>query len=476
MNAQTHYDILVIGAGPAGYCAAIRAAQLGFSTAVIDKSKTAGGTCINVGCIPSKALLDSSELFDVAKNVLSAHGVNAGNVSLDLGAMMARKNGVVAALTGGIETLFRANRINFVHGAARFTGPRELAIESAGGTYAITAGRAIVIAAGSAPAGLASVPIDGTTVVDSTAALSFDKVPARLAIVGGGAIGVELGSVWSRLGAKVTIIELMPQLLPGWDGQAARLLARVLNKQGVAVMTGANVEGEEMRGDGMHLAVRWNNMVGDVAADKVLVAVGRRPYTENLGLDKIGIIPDQKTGCIPISKLGMTACDGVYAAGDCVPGPMLAHKAFEEGIAVVETIAGKAGHVDYATIPGVVYTSPEIAFVGATEENLKERGIAFAAGSFPFRANGRASAMGATDGFVKVLSDAATDAVLGVHIVGPVASELVAEAVSVMAFGGSAEDIARTVHAHPTLSEALREAALDVDKRSLHAPPVGKKQ
>jgi dihydrolipoamide dehydrogenase len=468
MGEQTTYDIIVIGAGPAGYCCAIRAAQLGLSTVVVEKDATLGGTCLNIGCIPSKALLDSSERFAFAKNGLGRHGINVDKVTLDLGVMMERKNRVVATLTGGIESLFRQNRIATRRGTARFVGAREIEVEASGSQSSITAGRAVVIATGSAPGILPSLPFDNARVVDSTGALSFDKVPNRFAIVGGGAIGAELASVWARLGSRVTIVERMPQLLPGWDGQASRLLRRLLEKQGISVMTDATVERTEMADETMHLSVRNRGSMTQVDADRVLVAVGRRPYTDGVGLDKIGVFTDPKTGRIPVNDAFMTRCDGVFAIGDCIPGPMLAHKAFDEGVAVAEIIAGKAGSVNYSTIPGVVYTSPEVASVGATEENLTERGIVFATGSFPFKANGRALAMDATDGFVKILSDAATDAVLGVHIVGPSASELIAESVSVMEFGGSGEDIARTIHAHPTLSEAVREAALDVDKRSLH--------
>ena len=468
MDEQTSYDIIVIGAGPAGYCCAIRAAQLGFSAVVVEKNATLGGTCLNVGCIPSKALLDSSERFAFAKNGLDRHGIGVGSITLDLGVMMERKARVVATLTGGIESLFSQNRIATRLGTARFIGAREIEVETAGSLSKITAGRAIIIATGSAPSILPSLPVDNTTVVDSTGALSFEKVPNRLVIIGGGAIGVELASIWARLGSRVTVIERMPQLLPGWDGQAARLLRRLLEKQGMSVITDATVENATLADETMHLSVRNGSTAIQAVADRVLVAVGRRSYTDGLGLDKIGIAIDQKTGRIPVDGKFMTRCDGVFAIGDCIPGPMLAHKAFDEGVAVAEIIAGKAGSVNYSTIPGVVYTSPEVAYVGLTEENLREQGTVFKAGSFPFKANGRALAMDMTDGFVKILSDAVTDVVLGIHIVGPNASELIAESVSVMAFGGSSEDIARTIHAHPTLSEVVKEAALDVEKRAIH--------
>lgn len=475
MSDKSQYDIIIIGAGPAGYCAAIRAAQLGFSVAVVDKQETMGGTCLNVGCIPSKALLDSSEHFFVVKNGLAQHGIKVENVSLDLGAMMQRKDRVVATFTSGIETLLRQNQIKIRQGMACFKGPREIEIDSSGAKSTVRAARAVIIATGSEPSVLPSLPVNNTTIVDSTGALSFDRVPKRLAIIGGGAIGVELASVRARLGSAVTVFEIMPHLLPGWDGQAARLLGRILAKQGIAVMTEASVTATKTIDNAVRLTVQWQGKDSQVEADRVLVAVGRRPCADGLALDKICIAADPRTGRIPVNGRFMTGCDGVYAIGDCIPGPMLAHKAFDEGVAVAEIIAGKAGRVNDKTIPAVVYTSPEIAFVGATEESLKERGVSFTTGSFPLRANGRALAMGTADGFVKIHSDAATDAVLGVHIVAPGASELIAESVSVMEFGGSAEDIARTIHAHPTLSEVVREAALDVDKRALHAPPTQRK-
>jgi dihydrolipoamide dehydrogenase len=469
MDLETLYDVIIIGAGPAGYCAAIRAAQLGLSTLVVEKGETLGGTCLNVGCIPSKALLDSSELFAHVRGGLGPHGIKVENASFDLKTMMERKDRIVATFTNGLEALFRRNRIEVCRGLARFSGPRDVEVEFAGTKRIIKADRAIIIATGSAPAALPMLPFNGTTVVDSTGALSLDKVPQRLAVVGGGPIGVELASVWSRLGSRVTLIERMPQLLPGWDGQSARLLNRILTKQGITVMIAASLEEGSAAGDSaVRMIVRVQGEEREVVADVVLVAVGRRPYTDGLSLDKIGIDTSADGGRIHVDDRFMTACDGVYAIGDCIRGPMLAHKAFDEGVAAAEIIAGKSGHVNYGTIPGVVYTSPEVASVGETEENLKQRGVAFKTGSFQFKANGRALAMDATEGFVKICADSATDAVLGVHIVGPGASDLIAEAVCVMEFGGSSEDIARTMHAHPTLSEVVREAALDVDKRSLH--------
>jgi dihydrolipoamide dehydrogenase len=469
MGEQSICDVVIIGAGPAGYCAAIRAAQLGLSTIVVEKRESLGGTCLNVGCIPSKALLDSSERYAFAKNGLARHGIVVENVALDLVTMMKRKDSVVESLTGGIKALFGQNRITVVRGTARFAGPREIEADFEGAKTIIRARRAVIIATGSAPAGLQEFPFNGKTVVDSTGALAFAEVPKRLAIVGGGAIGVELASVWARLGSRVTVIERLPQLLPGWDNQAARLLARNLTRLGILVMTQATIQSAGVDGESVRLSVRSFDRTDKVAAERVLIAVGRRPYLDGLELDKIGVAIDPSNGRVPVDDRLMTSCEGVYAVGDCVRGPMLAHKGFEEGIAAAERIAGKAGAgVNYGVVPAVVYTSPEVACAGATEETLAGRGQAFTKGVFSFKANGRALAMDAADGFVKILSDAATDAVLGVHIIGPQASELIAEAVTVMEFGGSSEDIARTMHAHPTLSEVVKEAALDADKRSIH--------
>jgi dihydrolipoamide dehydrogenase len=472
MNEQTHYDIVVIGGGPAGYTAAIRAAQLGLSVAIVEKNAAMGGVCLNVGCIPSKALLDSSERFAMARQGLAVHGISVENVTFDLGVMMRRKDGVVATLTNGLSELLRANRITCIRGTARFTGPREIEVNAGESRSVVRAERAVIIATGSVPVDLPSVPVDNEHIVDSTGALSFGSVPQRLSIIGGGAIGLELASVWSRLGSKVTVIERLPQLLPGWDGQIRRTLERIMTKQNITILTGASVEAAVKKDAAILLSIGTGEALSEITADRVLVAVGRKPFTDGLGIDELGIAVNPKSGRIPIDNKFMTKCVGVYAIGDCVEGPMLAHKGFEEGAAVAEILAGLPGLVNYKTIPAVVYTSPEAASVGATEENLKERGVAYTAGIFYFKANGRALAMDMPDGFVKVLADAATDAVLGVHSIGPLASELIAEAVSVMEFGGSAEDIARTIHAHPTLSEAVREAALDVDKRAIHVPPV----
>jgi dihydrolipoamide dehydrogenase len=465
MSVEEVFDIIVIGAGPAGYTAAIRAAELGFSVLVVDKNPAVGGTCLNVGCIPSKALLDSSERYALARNGLSRHGIVIDHVGLDLRVMMERKNQIVAKLTGGIEFLFSHNHIQLRRGIASLNNSRDVVIDVSGQRSMVSARRAIIIASGSKPRPLAALPFDTTTVVDSTAALSFDHVPDRLAIVGGGAIGVELASVWARLGSQVTVIEQLPQLLPGWDNQTARLLQRLLTNQGISIVTDASINATSMAPDGCHLRIESRDAIMEAVADNVLVAIGRLPDIEGLGLDKVGIKADPHSGRIPVNGQLMTAAPGIYAIGDCVPGPMLAHKAFDEGVAVAENIAGKAGFVNYAAIPGVVYTSPEAASVGATEASLRERGISFTSGSFNFKANGRALAMDLPDGYVKVLADARTDAVLGVHIVGPSASELIAEAVTVMEFGGSSEDIARTMHAHPTLSEAVKEAALELNRR-----------
>ena len=384
MNERRIFDIVIIGAGPAGYCAAIRAAQLGLSTVVVEKNAALGGTCLNVGCIPSKALLDSSERFAMAKSGLGSHGIKVENVSFNLGLMMERKNKVVAKLTDNIEMLFRENRIHVIRGAARFTGSLLIEVVSSDGLSTVEAARAVIIATGSAPIALPTLPFD-SVVVDSTGALALDSVPGRLAIVGGGAIGVELASIWARLGSQVTIIEHMSQLLPGWDGQSARLLGRLLAKQGMTIIADASITDSQTHDDSLRLMVRNQGKDQTIVADRVLVAVGRRPYLDGLQLDKINVVADPKTGRIPVNDRFMTSRDGVYAIGDCIAGPMLAHKAFEEGVAVAELIAGKAGFVNYRTIPAVVYSSPEIASVGATEEGLRKRGLSFTSGKIRCR-------------------------------------------------------------------------------------------
>jgi dihydrolipoamide dehydrogenase len=462
------YDVLVIGAGPGGYVAAIRAAQLGMSVACVEKQATLGGTCLNVGCIPSKALLDSSELYAQAKTHFDRHGIQVGDLRLDLAAMLARKDRVVKGLTDGVAFLFKKNKITSYVGSGRLMGEGKVAVKSASAEEIILEAKHILLATGSEPVTLPSLPFDGTSIVGSTEALAFDRVPQHLIVVGGGYIGLELGSVWNRLGAKVTVLEFLPRILPLSDGEIAELLHRSLIKQGLTFhletkVTGAGTQGGQVVVDAMHKGqdVRFQG-------DKVLVAVGRRPFTKGLGLREIGIQADERTGRIAVDENFHTTVKGVYAIGDLIDGPMLAHKAEEDGIACVERLAGMKTHVNYDTVPSVVYTWPEVASVGPTEEQIKASGRDYRVGRFPFSANPRARCMDETEGLVKMIADAKTDRLLAVHIIGPRASELIAECVTVMEFAGSAEDIARTCHAHPTLSEAVREAALAVDRRAIH--------
>ncbi len=461
------FDVLVIGAGPGGYVAAIRAAQLGLKVACVERTPTLGGTCLNVGCIPSKALLHTSEEYAHAGKRLARHGVVVSGVTLDLAAMMAHKDKVVGDLTRGVAGLLEKNDVTRIEGHARLAGPNTVEIEGAE-TRTVTAG-AIVIATGSVSAPLAGVEVDEERIVTSTGALALAQVPQRMAVIGAGYIGLEMGSVWSRLGAKVTVIEFLDRILPGMDGEVATQMHRLLRRQKIAFKLGTRVTGAARTNEGVRLAME--PVAGGEAAaldvDVMLVAVGRRPNTQGLGLDGVGIALDDQ-GRIPVGERFETTVPGVYAIGDVIAGPMLAHKAEEEGIAVAEILAGGSGHVNREAIPGVVYTAPEAAAVGRTEEALEEAGIDYTVGRFPFAANGRARAMSATEGFVKVLACAETDRVLGVHIVGHDAGTLIAEAVTVMEFGGSAEDIARTCHAHPSLNEAVKEAALAVAGRAIH--------
>ncbi len=461
------YDLVVIGGGPGGYVAAIRAAQLGMNVACVDKRGSLGGTCLNVGCIPSKALLQSSHHFEAAGHEFAAHGVNAGKVSLDLKTMMARKNKVVDDLTKGIEFLFKKNKVAYVVGAATITGPGEVTVSGSSGQVLKTAN--ILIATGSESAPLPGVEVDEKRIVTSTGALSLDKVPGKLAVIGAGVIGLELGSVWRRLGAEVTVVEFLDQILPGMDADVVKQMTKTLKKQGMTLKLSSKVVGAKSTKAGV--ALSFEPVAGGTAetidCDVVLLAIGRRPFSEGLGLDKIGVETD-KRGFIKIDASFRTNVDGIYAVGDVTGGMMLAHKAEEEGIAAVENMAGQSGHVNYGVIPGVVYTWPEVASVGRTEDALKKDGVKYKVGTFPFIANSRGRAIGETEGFVKVIADAVTDRVLGVHIVGPLAGDLISEAVAVMEFGGSAEDIARTCHAHPGLGEALKEAALAVAGRAIH--------
>ena len=460
------YDVVVIGGGPGGYVAAIRAAQLGFRTACVDARSTLGGTCLNIGCIPSKALLQSSEKFAEARHTLAEHGVRVGDVALDLGAMMARKDRVVATLTRGVEFLFRKNKVEWLHGRGRIIEAGRVAVDREGAAEEEIQAGAIVIATGSESATLPGVSIDERHILSSTGALALDHVPGRLAVIGGGYIGLELGSVWQRLGAKVTVIELLDRIVPTMDRELAVALQRVLTRQGIEFRLGARLTGVRAADDGLILQLDGTQQQ-NVDADAVLVAIGRRPYTDGLGLEAAGVARDEQ-GRIVVDEGFATNIPGIYAIGDVIRGPMLAHKAEEEGIALAEHLAGQKSHVDYDAIPSVVYTWPEVASVGKTEEELRTASVSYRVGKFPFTANPRARANGDTEGFVKILAEAATDRVLGVHVIGPDAGTLIAEATLAIEFGGSAEDIARTCHAHPTLSEAVKEAALAVDGRAIH--------
>ena len=462
------YDLIVIGSGPGGYVCAIRAAQLGLKTAVVEKDKTFGGTCLNIGCIPSKALLHASELFEEAGHAFGKMGIKLGKPSLDLAAMMKFKDEGVDGNIKGVAFLFRKNKIETYQGTGRIVAPGKVEVSGANGTQTLDA-KAIVIATGSDIARLKGIEIDEKRVVSSTGALVLDKVPQRLLVVGAGVIGLELGSVWRRLGSEVIVVEFLDRILPGIDNEVCRQFQRILEKQGITFRLSSKVAAIDT--STKRLKARIEPATGGtsdtIEADVVLVAVGRVPFTEGLGLDEVGVKKDNR-GRIIIDQHFATSVPGIYAIGDVIAGPMLAHKAEDEGVAVAEVLAGQAGHVNYDVIPNVIYTYPEVASVGKSEEELKEAGIAFNAGKFPFTANGRAKANMQTDGFVKILADARTDRVLGVHIVGADAGNMIAEAAVAMEFGAAAEDIARTCHAHPSLPEAVKEAALAVGKRAIH--------
>jgi dihydrolipoamide dehydrogenase len=451
------YDLVIVGAGPGGYVAALRAAQLGMKVACIDKDRALGGTCLNVGCIPSKALLDSSELFYLAKNRFSRHGIQVPGVELDLPRMLARKAQIVKSLNDGVAFLFRKNKITFVHGTARLLGKGNVRVE--GDQPTVLEGGAILLATGSEPAPLPFLPFDGKQVVSSTEALSFPEVPAHLVVIGAGYIGLELGSVWSRLGSQVTVLEFLPKILPANDGELAGQLHRMLERQGLALHTGTKVTGADRDAGTVTVHAEKEGKTLSFAGDKVLVSVGRRPCSTNLGLDQAGVRLEERTGKVLVGDHWETTAAGVYAIGDLIAGPMLAHKASEEGIAVAEHLAGKGGHVNYGAIPSVIYTHPELAAVGLTEEQAKEAGRPYKVGKFSFQANARAKCLDEAEGLVKVITDAETDRVLGVHILGPRASDLIPEAVLALEFRATAEDIARTCHPHPSLSEAVGEAA-----------------
>jgi dihydrolipoamide dehydrogenase len=458
------YDVVVIGAGPGGYVCAIRAAQLGLKVACVEKRATLGGTCLNVGCIPSKALLQASEKFHEAVHGLAAFGVKVGKVELDLAAMMAHKDKVVDANVKGVEFLFKKNKVEWVKGAARIAGAGQVVVGER-----TLATKAIVIATGSEVAPLRGIDIDETRIVSSTGALTLGAVPKTMVVIGGGVIGLEMASVWQRLGAKVTVVEFLDRILPGMDTEVSKQSQRIFARQGIEFRLSTKVTGAKVSKSGVSLSLEpaAGGASTDLAVDIVLVAVGRRPHVEGLGLAEAGVALDDK-GRIATDAHFETSVKGIYAIGDAIAGPMLAHKAEDEGVAVAEILAGQKPHVNYDAIPSVVYTWPEIAAVGATEEQVKASGAGYRVGKFPFTANGRARAMNMTDGFVKIVADAATDRVLGVHIVGPNAGDLIAELALAMEFGASSEDIARTCHAHPTLNETVKEAALAVDGRPIH--------
>jgi dihydrolipoamide dehydrogenase len=461
------YDLAVLGAGSGGYVAAIRAAQLGLSVALVEKRDALGGTCLNVGCIPSKSLLESTGLYAAAKDSLKSHGILVGKLELDLAAMMQRKEAVVSRLTSGVDHLMKSRGVEVISGEGRFLSAEKLLVRGQKGKDLEVRARSFLLATGSAPAELPVLPFDGGRIVSSTEALSFAEVPKRLLVVGAGAIGLEMGSVWSRLGSEVTIIEILPRILSGWDTRLAESLKRELSKQGIRFELSTKVTGWKAAGKGITLkAETGDGSPAEYAGDVVLAAVGRKPYVDGSGIQELGV--EREGPAVRVDGSFRTSVPNLYAVGDVIPGPMLAHTAEEEGIAAAEILAGKPGNVDYDVIPNVVYTHPEAASVGRSEDQLKDEGVGYRMGSFPFRANGRALALGETQGWVKILADEKTDRILGIHILGPQASNLISEAVTVMVYGGSAEDLARTVHAHPTLPEAMKEAALDVDGRAIH--------
>ena len=467
--SEAGYDLVVIGGGPGGYVAAIKAAQLGLKVACVEKRGALGGTCLNIGCIPSKALLQSSHLFEEADHGMAKHGIKVSGVELDLPTMLANKDQVVKGLTQGIEFLFKKNKVDYVVGAARIAAPgKVVATLNKGGTQEL-ATKNILIATGSDVMPLPGVTIDEERIVSSTGALDLQEVPQHLLVVGAGYIGLEMGTVWRRLGAKVTVVEFLDRITPGMDGEIAKEFQKLLTKQGIAFKLGTKVTGVEVDGDAVKVTVEpaKGGTAETIACDRVLVSIGRRPYTEGLGLEAVGVRLDER-GRIATDGHFRTNVDGIWAIGDVIAGPMLAHKAEEEGSCVAEMLVGQKPHIDYDLVPGVVYTSPEVASIGRTEEQLKAAGTAYKVGKFPFMANSRARSVGTTDGFVKILADATTDRVLGAHIIGPEAGTLIAEIAVAMEFGASAEDIARTCHPHPTLEEAVKEAALATFFKPIH--------
>ncbi len=460
MTSSQGFDLIVIGAGPGGYMAAVRGAQLGLKVACVEKEPRLGGVCLNVGCIPSKALLDSSEYFHLAKTSFAEHGVKTGRVSLDLEAMMARKQKVVEDLTQQVQQLLDRHKIETIRGSARLSAPDSVSVALAdGGTRDMTT-KAVIIATGSTPMALPGLDFDGEMIVSSTEALSFDAVPKHLGIVGGGYIGLELGSVWRRLGAKVTVVEMLPKIGTGLDGQVGRTLQRTLKRQGFEFKLNSRVTEAKVAGKKVKITIATDDKQESLSVDRLLVSVGRRPLTDGLGLDDLGVARDEKSDQIIVDETYRTNVAGVYAIGDLIAGPMLAHKASAEGIAAAESIAGKPGDVNYDSIPSIIYTWPEVACVGLTEEQVKEREIPYDASTFPFAGVGRARCLGEASGFVKLISQAKSGRVLGVHIIGPRASDIIAECGLAMALGAGVEDIAGTVHGHPTFAEGLQEAAM----------------
>ncbi|MEO8812678.1 MAG: dihydrolipoyl dehydrogenase [Caulobacteraceae bacterium] len=465
---MARYDVVIIGGGPGGYNGAIRAGQLGLSVACVEKRATLGGTCLNVGCIPSKSLLHASELFESAGKEFAGFGIEV-TPTLNLTAMMGQKATSVDQLTKGVEFLFKKNKVDWVRGAGRIAGPGRVEVTGDDGAVTTLEGGAIVVATGSAPAPLAGVTVDQKRIVDSTGALALGEVPGSLIVIGAGIIGLELGSVWRRLGAKVTVIEFLDRITPGLDAETAKTLQRALMRQGVAFRLASKVTGAAVKGKTVEVTIEpvAGGATERLKADVVLVAIGRVPYTEGLGLGAVGIVPDAR-GFIATDRFA-TSAPGIFAIGDVTHGPMLAHKAEDEAVACIEILAGKAGHVNYDVIPNVVYTRPEVAAVGKTEEELKTAGVDYKVGKFPFTANSRAKVNHEAEGFVKVLADAATDRILGVHMIGPGVSEMIGEYCVAMEFGAASEDVARTCHPHPTRSEALRQAAMGVEGWTMQA-------
>lgn len=466
---MSNYDLVVIGGGPAGYVAAIRAAQLGMKVACVEKRGSLGGTCLNVGCIPSKALLQSSHFYEEANHNFAGHGIKVGNLGIDLKAMHARKDKIVLDLTKGIEGLFKKNKVTYIIGEGSIEKAGEVSVKPAKGKKETLKTKNILIATGSEVTPLPGITIDEKQIVSSTGALKIPKIPKKLVVIGAGVIGLELGSVWGRLGADVTVVEFLDKITPTMDGEVSKQFQKILEKQGMKFKLGMKVTAAKTSAKGVKVTAEpaKGGKAETLDADVVLVAIGRRPFTENLGLDKAGVVKDNR-GFIEVDGRFETNVKGVFAVGDVIKGPMLAHKAEEDGIAAVEIMAGQAGHVDYNLVPGVIYTHPEVASVGKTEEQLKEEGVKYKVGKFPFMANSRARANTDIDGFVKILSDAKYDRILGAHIIGPQAGDLMAELVTAMEYKASAEDVARICHSHPSLSEAVKEAALAVDKRTIH--------